>query len=86
MEQQNTPQVMSVKDWVITVLLTCIPIVGIILLFVWAFGNDGNQIRQNWAKGYLIVIGILLALYLLIILLFFGFFAATAAAAASGNY
>ncbi len=84
MEQQNTPQIMSVKDWVVTLLLTCIPLVGIILLFVWAFGNDGNKIRQNWAKGNLIVAAIVLTLYLIIALLFFGAFAATAVS--HGNY
>lgn len=83
MEQQNTPQIMSVKDWVITLLLTCIPLVGIILLFVWAFGNDGNKIRQNWAKGNLIVAAIVLALYLIITVLFLGTFAA---AASKGTY
>ena len=83
MEQQNT-QIMSVKDWVITLLLTAIPLVGIILLFVWAFGNDGNQIRQNWAKGNLILLGIILGLYLLVAVLFFGIFAASTAS--SGLY
>jgi len=75
---------MSVKDWVITLLLTAIPLVGIILLFVWAFGNDGNQIRQNWAKGNLILLGIILGLYLLVAVLFFGIFAASTAS--SGLY
>lgn len=75
MEQQNTPQapLMSVKDWVITVLLTAIPLVGIVLLFVWAFGNDGNQTRANWAKGNLIVAAIMIGLWMLIILPIFGF-------------
>ncbi len=84
MEQQNTPKIMSVKDWVVTILLTCIPLVGIVLLFVWAFGNDGNKIRQNWAKGNLIVAAIVLVLYLLIAVLFFGAFAA--AAVTQGGY
>lgn len=84
MEQNNT-QVMSVKDWVITLLLTAIPLVGIILLFVWAFGNDGNKIRQNWAKGNLILVAIILGLYLLFAILFFGMFAA-AAATSQGAY
>lgn len=82
MEQQNTPQMMSVKDWVVTILLTCIPLVGLILLFVWAFGNDGNQIRQNWAKGNLIVAAIVLVLYLLFMI----FFGAIFLAAAGGGY
>lgn len=79
MEQQNTSKAMTVKDWVITVLLTSIPLVGIILLFVWAFGDDGNQTRSNWAKGNLLAAAILIALWLLFILPFFGLAFFTAA-------
>jgi len=42
---------MSVKDWLITLLLMAIPIVGIVLLFVYAFGNNENVNKQNWAKA-----------------------------------
>ena len=47
--------VMSVKDWIVTMLLMCIPLVNIILLFVWAFGSDENETRKNWAKANLIM-------------------------------
>ena len=53
MENQQAP-VMSVKDWLITTLICAIPIVGFIMLFVWAFGSDGNANRANWAKAALI--------------------------------
>lgn len=33
---------MSVKDWLITLLLMAIPVVGIVLLFVYPFGNNEN--------------------------------------------
>ena len=74
MEQQNTPQTqtMSVTDWLINLVLAAIPLVGIILLFVWAFGNDGNIIRKNWAKANLLLAAIILGLWLLIILPIFG--------------
>jgi len=74
MEQQNTPQtqLMSVKDWVITIILTGIPLVGLILLFVWAFGNDGNQTRSNYAKGMLIAGLIMTVLYFFLIFSIFG--------------
>lgn len=73
MEQQTRPQIMDVKDWVITIFLTAIPLVGLILLFVWAFGNDGNQTRANWAKANLIVAAILIGFWTIIILPIFGF-------------
>jgi len=36
MENQHAP-VMSTKDWVMTILISVIPLVGFIMLFVWAF-------------------------------------------------
>lgn len=53
MENQQAP-VMSVKDWLITTLICVIPLVGFIMLFVWAFGSEGNPNRANWAKAALI--------------------------------
>ena len=44
----------SVGDWVLTLFLTCIPIVGIVLLFVWAFGGNTQKSKANWAKAQLI--------------------------------
>lgn len=74
MEQQNTPQTqtMSVTDWLINLVLVAIPLVGIVLLFVWAFGNDGNITRKNWAKANLLLAAIILGFWLLIILPIFG--------------
>jgi hypothetical protein len=66
METQAQPQVLSVKDWIITILITAIPIVGIIMLFVWAFGSNENPNKSNWAKASLIwvAIGIVLTFLL----------------------
>ncbi|MCR5508027.1 MAG: hypothetical protein K6F34_04995 [Lachnospiraceae bacterium] len=50
---------MSVGDWIITLLLTCIPIVNIILLILWAVGSSNDKpARKNWAIAQLIFIGI----------------------------
>ena len=72
MENQNTSQVTSVKDWAIRIFLASIPLVGLVLLLVWAFGNDGNQERSNWAKGNLLITVIMIALWLLIFMPLFG--------------
>lgn len=60
-EYRNQP--MSVGDWFITILITAIPLVGIIMLFIWAFSTDTNINKANWAKATLIwyAIGIVLA-------------------------
>ncbi len=73
----TTPQsgklvtVMTVKEWIISIILTCIPIVGIILLFVWAFSNNINENKRNWAKAFLIVqvIGLILVILIYILLI-----------------
>ncbi|MEX0685649.1 MAG: hypothetical protein WD267_07690 [Balneolales bacterium] len=59
MELQNQPgdsrsDVLSVKDWMITILITFIPIVNIIMYFVWAFGENTNYNKANWAKAILL--------------------------------
>ena len=43
-QQKITP--MSVGDWVITFLITAIPFVNFIMLFVWAFGDGNKKIEQ----------------------------------------
>ena len=68
---------MSVGDWIITMIVTAIPLVGFIMLFVWAFGSGTNLSKKNWAKAALIF-------YAIIIVLYFLFFAAIMGAMASG--
>ena len=78
--ESSNQKPMSVKDWLITLLLMAIPVVGIVLLFVYAFGNNENVNKQNWAKAQLIMIGVVLALVIFCLLVFGSIFAATMAA------
>ena len=61
--QQHLNQPMTVGDWFITILITAIPLVGLIMLFVWAFGGNTNVNKANWAKATLLwaLIAIILA-------------------------
>ena len=54
----------SVGDWIVTMILCCIPIVNIIMLFVWAFSGGTKDSKSNWAKAQLIMflIGIVLVI------------------------
>lgn len=63
MENQTHAPVMSTKDWMITMLITIIPLVGFVMMFVWAFGSNENPNKSNWAKAALIwtAIGMVLA-------------------------
>ncbi len=70
---------MSVKDWLITLLIMAIPLVGLIMLFVYAFGNGENVNKQNWAKAQLILLAIVFGLFFLFFLIFGSLFAAALA-------
>ena len=52
----------SVGEWVITIIIIAIPIVGFIMLFVWGFGSNTQPSKANWAKATLIMIGISIVL------------------------
>lgn len=63
--QTNTD--MSVGAWVGTMLLTCIPIVNLICLIVWAVSSSPEKrSRKNWAIAQFIMflIGIALTWFL----------------------
>lgn len=56
-------QPVSTGDWFVTLLLAGIPLVGLIMTLVWAFGGGANPSKQNWARAMLLwaVVGIVLA-------------------------
>ncbi len=65
----------STSDWMLTMLLLALPIVGFIMLLVWAFGGN-KDCRSGFAKAVLIwyLIGIILTIVLaLAIPAFFSF-------------
>ena len=68
-QQTRTPidNPVSVGQWMITMLLMAIPIVNIVMLFVWAFGGNTPLSKANWAKASLLwmVIGITIAIVIL---------------------
>jgi hypothetical protein len=69
-EQTNVTSVVSTKDWVITLIIAAIPIVGFIMLFVWGFGSGTNMNKANWSKAALLMIAIMIGLYLLFFMIF----------------
>ena len=61
MESDQSP--LSVGEFILMLFLTGIPVVGFILLLVWAFSGGVNQNRKNYARATLIlsIIGFVLA-------------------------
>lgn len=72
----DVARVMTIGDWIITILLTSIPFVNIIMLIVWAVGSTENPNRKNWAIAMLIFMGIGIALYILFFATLVGAFSA----------
>ena len=60
----------SVGEWMITMLLMAIPIVNLVLLFVWAFSGNINLSKANWAKATLIWMLILTIFYAIVLIIF----------------
>ena len=58
---------MSVGAWIGTLILTCIPVVNLICLIVWAVSSSPEKrSRKNWAIAQFVVIliGIVLSVFL----------------------
>ena len=65
---QDSDEVMSVNEWLITLLILCVPLVNIIMMFVWGFGSSTKPTKANFCKAYLILTAIVIVLYVLLIM------------------
>ena len=68
--ENNQYKPMSVGDWIVTYLLTCIPLIGFILIFVWAFSGTTQPSKKSWAQATLIWLAIIFVLYFMIFAVF----------------
>lgn len=71
-QKSGEENIMTTKEWVLNLFLISIPIVGIIMLLVWAFGDDnGNKTRKNFSRGYLlfslIVTAVVIVIYVIMV-------------------
>ncbi|MFD2035687.1 hypothetical protein ACFSKL_12860 [Belliella marina] len=69
-EFQHPP--VNTSDWFLTVFIANIPVVGFIMLIVWALDKTGNPNKSNWAKAKLLWIAVGFALFILFFI-FIGF-------------
>ncbi|MGN7453313.1 hypothetical protein ACTHPH_00705 [Paenibacillus pasadenensis] len=60
----------SVKSWLITLVILMIPIVNIVMLFVWAFGDSANLNRKHFSRAYLLWALIGIAFYFVLFAIF----------------
>ncbi len=64
----NMKPEMNAGQWALTIFLSSLGIIGIILLFVWAFGSDTQSSKRNYARGMLILDAIVYGLSILFLI------------------
>ena len=65
--QYNIPapeseRAVSIGDWILTFIILLLPVVNIVMMFVWAFSSNTPKSKSNFFKAYLIVVGVMLLL------------------------
>ncbi|HEX5961331.1 MAG TPA: hypothetical protein VFY97_08830 [Rhodanobacteraceae bacterium] len=73
----------SLGDWVLTLIILCIPLVNLVMLFVWGFSAGTHPSKQNFCRAYLILLAIVFVLAILFGIM--GGFAAMHAARSLGG-
>ncbi len=67
LDKYNNAPIMTVKNWLITMLISIIPIVNIVFWFIWAFGDQNvNPNKSSWAKATLIILAIGIVLQIIL--------------------
>ena len=66
---------MSVGEWVVTMILLAIPVVGLVMLIYWIVSSTGNINRRNYCLASPVIAAIIIVLAI-IFAVFFGGMAA----------
>lgn len=66
MHDSENGRPLSTGEWLITILILGLPVVGIVMHFVWAF-SDGNIGRRNFCRAALILLAILMGIGLMVL-------------------
>ncbi|MDF1494342.1 hypothetical protein [Caproiciproducens sp. CPB-2] len=55
---------LSIGSYLVMMLVGAIPVVGLVMMLVWAFSGSANTNRKNYARAFLIVmlIGVVLSI------------------------
>ena len=73
MDDQTTQYIpVSLGEWMVTILLCAIPLVNIVMLFVWGFSAGTQPSKANWAKASLIWLAIVIVFYVVVVLIILG--------------
>jgi heme/copper-type cytochrome/quinol oxidase subunit 2 len=64
----------TVGNWMLTYLVLGLPVVGLIMMFVWAFGGNTPKSKANLCKAVLIWTAIIVGLYIISAIIMAAFF------------
>ena len=53
--RRENPEPVTMSDWLITLLILMVPIVNIVMPFVWAFGESTNPSKANFFKAQILI-------------------------------
>jgi hypothetical protein len=59
-EIQEKP--LTTGEWFVTLLVLALPLIGLVMHFVWAFGGGGNVGRRNFCRATLLWIAVIFCL------------------------
>lgn len=79
-QNRENNQVITLGEWLITLLLMAIPVVNIVLLFVWGFTDSTPISKKNYARASLIMMAVGIILSILLSATLISFFARLGAA------
>lgn len=57
----------SVGDWILTLIVLAIPLVNIVMLFVWGFSSGTHPSKQNYCRAALIIGAVFFVLWLVFV-------------------
>ena len=61
-EERPLAPAMKISDWIIVLILTCIPVLNLIMLIIWSLDKRGNPNRRSFAQAVLIFVAVMLVL------------------------
>lgn len=68
--QMASQEPVSIGEWILTWIILAIPLVGLIMLFVWGFSSSTKPSKKNFCIASLIIAAIFIVLYAVLIFTF----------------
>ncbi|WKY46497.1 zinc ribbon domain-containing protein [Eubacteriaceae bacterium ES3] len=76
-KKEEMSPVLSLGEWMLTLLLLIIPIVNLVMLIIWSADSGTNPSKRHFAQAQLIFMGIGIVLSIIFSLLFAAIFVST---------